>query len=83
MFEFQKSIFRYIIDVGTLYDLKGKTRSRTSLKTLAQVFLRKEIQDETIGHCSVEDALATLELLQLKFKNGFLNFFILREFYLF
>lgn len=58
------------MDISVLYNLSGNRKSRTGLKSLAQTFLGEHIQKGKKGHCSVEDAYATMKLLQLKFTNG-------------
>lgn len=60
----------YCIDVALLYNISGANR-KTSLKNLTKLFLKKDIQNSMNGHCSVEDCRATLELLKLKFRNGY------------
>uniref|UniRef100_A0A915DE58 Exonuclease domain-containing protein n=1 Tax=Ditylenchus dipsaci TaxID=166011 RepID=A0A915DE58_9BILA len=61
----------YCIDLALLFNFSGNARSRTSLRTLTSIFLGENIQDAKTGHCSVEDALATLKLLKLKMEKGF------------
>lgn len=61
----------YIIDTSICYNLSGHKDRKTSLKVLSSVFLGKSIQNSTVkGHCSKEDALAALKLVQLKLKKG-------------
>lgn len=60
----------YTIDVSILYNLSGNRKSRSSLKTLTHLFLGETIQNSPKGHCSVEDAYATMKLFKLKFSNG-------------
>ncbi|KAI1717660.1 exonuclease domain-containing protein [Ditylenchus destructor] len=60
----------FCIDLALLYNFSGNARSRSSLRTLSSIFLREDIQNSKAGHCSVEDALATLKLLRLKMNNG-------------
>ena len=38
----------------------------------------KKIQNGSDGHCSIEDAKACMELVQLKIKNGKFVYFIFR-----
>uniref|UniRef100_A0A914W4T4 Exonuclease domain-containing protein n=1 Tax=Plectus sambesii TaxID=2011161 RepID=A0A914W4T4_9BILA len=61
----------YIIDLSFAYNISGTRNLKSSLQTLASVFLGQSIQDSSKGHCSVEDALATMRLLQCKLKEGF------------
>uniref|UniRef100_A0A8R1Y0V6 Exonuclease domain-containing protein n=1 Tax=Onchocerca volvulus TaxID=6282 RepID=A0A8R1Y0V6_ONCVO len=59
----------YCIDISLCLNLSGKDRQRSSLKTLARIFLDKEIQGEN-GHCSVDDAVITMQLLKYKLSHG-------------
>ncbi|KAH7729921.1 exonuclease [Aphelenchoides avenae] len=61
----------YCIDLSLLYNFSGRTRARTSLKSLTYIFLGEEIQGTATGHCPVEDCRATLKLLHLKLEKGF------------
>jgi len=59
-----------VIDTSLLY---GRTRGaffKSSLRSLAKQHLKKKIQNGSDGHCSVEDAKACMELVQLKIQNG-------------
>jgi len=61
----------YIIDTSIIYNLSGNRAIKTSLKNLAKKFLGRMIQtDHSRGHCSQEDAVAALNLVQLKMKKG-------------
>uniref|UniRef100_A0A5S6R0J2 Exonuclease domain-containing protein n=1 Tax=Trichuris muris TaxID=70415 RepID=A0A5S6R0J2_TRIMR len=60
----------YIIDTSLLYNLSGRVGRYTSLKDLANVFLGWSVQQSIDGHCSVEDAVATMKLVQLKLRKG-------------
>lgn len=60
-------IHPYVIDTSVIYNLSGTRSVKTGLKTLAARFLGQEIQaSHKDGHCSIEDAVATLRLVQLK-----------------
>uniref|UniRef100_F1L762 RNA exonuclease NEF-sp n=1 Tax=Ascaris suum TaxID=6253 RepID=F1L762_ASCSU len=59
----------YCIDIASIFNLSGSEKQRSSLKTLASVFLGETIQDKR-GHCSVEDAIATMQLLKMKLERG-------------
>ncbi|WAQ96452.1 YFE9-like protein [Mya arenaria] len=63
-----KMFHPYIIDTSVIYNLTG-TRQKTGLKKLADMFLGKNIQSGSKGHSSVEDAIATMELVLLKLRN--------------
>ncbi|PAA58395.1 hypothetical protein BOX15_Mlig032549g3, partial [Macrostomum lignano] len=55
------------IDTSVVFNLSGHRRHKSSLKSLAQRFLGRDIQsDDAVGHNSAEDALAALNLVQLK-----------------
>ncbi|OWR51747.1 putative RNA exonuclease NEF-sp like protein [Danaus plexippus plexippus] len=56
----------YIIDTSLIYNFTGERYRKPKLKTLAKEYLKEEIQTGTDGHCSVEDSLASLKLVQLK-----------------
>ncbi|KAL5019058.1 hypothetical protein ScPMuIL_004780 [Solemya velum] len=60
----------YIIDTSVIYNLTGDRFFKTSLKRLTLSFLGRTIQESEKGHCSIEDAGATMELVLLKLKNG-------------
>ncbi|KHN75512.1 Putative RNA exonuclease NEF-sp [Toxocara canis] len=58
------------IDVALTFNLSGSEKQRSSLKTLTNIFLGETIQDKR-GHCSVEDAIATMRLMKMKLDKGF------------
>ncbi|CAG9533250.1 unnamed protein product [Cercopithifilaria johnstoni] len=59
----------YCVDISLCLNLSGKERQRSSLKTLARIFLDEEIQREN-GHCSVDDAVIAMRLLKYKLSHG-------------
>ncbi|VDK87093.1 unnamed protein product [Litomosoides sigmodontis] len=59
----------YCVDISLCLNLSGRDRQRSSLKTLARIFLDEEIQGEN-GHCSVDDAIITMRLLKYKLSHG-------------
>ncbi|CAH3187934.1 unnamed protein product, partial [Porites lobata] len=61
---------RRVIDTSVLYDSSSGPLFKSSLKCLTKQFLNKKIQNGSDGHCSIEDAKACMELVQLKIKNG-------------
>lgn len=61
-----KMMHPYIIDTSLLYNFTGERTRKPKLKTLAREFLNENIQMGTSGHCSTEDSLAALKLVQLK-----------------
>lgn len=61
----------FIIDTSLIYPHPRGPPLRSSLKFLAQKYLRREIQQhDTKGHNSVEDALAVLDLVKMKCEKG-------------
>ncbi|KAJ8713481.1 hypothetical protein PYW07_013851 [Mythimna separata] len=61
-----KMMHPYIIDTSLLYNFTGERTRKPKLKTLAREFLKEDIQMGRDGHCSTEDSLAALKLVQLK-----------------
>lgn len=61
-----KMMHPYIIDTSLVFNFTGERTRKPKLKTLAKEFLKQDIQTGKNGHCSVEDALATIKLVQLK-----------------
>ncbi|TDH70728.1 hypothetical protein CCR75_004222 [Bremia lactucae] len=63
-------LHRRVIDTVCMYPHPKGPPFRSALRFLASQFLNRSIQTGTDGHCSVEDAVATLQLAQLKIKHG-------------
>ncbi|CAI5713812.1 unnamed protein product [Peronospora destructor] len=63
-------LHRRVIDTACMYPHRKGPPFRSALRFLTKRFLRRAIQTGTDGHCSVEDAVATLQLAQLKIKRG-------------
>ncbi|CAH0482194.1 unnamed protein product [Peronospora belbahrii] len=63
-------LHRRIIDTACMYPHPKGPPYRSALRFLASRFLSRTIQTSTEGHCSVEDAVATLQLVRLKIKHG-------------
>lgn len=61
---------RLAIDTAVLYKHPKGGSYKTALRVLAKRFLSREIQQSGIGHDSIEDARATMELALLKIRNG-------------
>lgn len=59
----------YVIDTSVIFNLSGTRQIKASLKYLAKKFLAQDIQSG-FGHCSKEDAIAALRLVQLKLEKG-------------
>ena len=60
----------FIIDTALLYPHPRGLPLRQSLKFLTQRYLKREIQTQSSGHDSIEDARAVLDLVKLKCENG-------------
>uniref|UniRef100_A0A183BPT1 Exonuclease domain-containing protein n=1 Tax=Globodera pallida TaxID=36090 RepID=A0A183BPT1_GLOPA len=60
----------FCIDTSMLFNFSGRPNVRSGLKALANIFLNEQIQNSSRGHCSLQDALATLKLLKLKLEKG-------------
>lgn len=58
-----------VIDTAVLFH-NSHRKFKYSLKHLSCILLRKRIQDSAVGHCSEEDAAATLELAIRRAKEG-------------
>ncbi|GLE04769.1 hypothetical protein PINS_up013748 [Pythium insidiosum] len=65
-----KVVHTRVIDTTVLYPHPRGPPFRSALRFLTSTYLNRAIQTGTDGHCSVEDAVATLQLLQLKVKHG-------------
>ncbi|KAI0136659.1 hypothetical protein BJ170DRAFT_699106 [Xylariales sp. AK1849] len=60
----------FIVDTALLYPHNRGPPLKNSLKFLCQRFLKREIQKGTLGHNSIEDAKACLDLVQQKCEKG-------------
>ncbi|KAG4303756.1 hypothetical protein PORY_002839 [Pneumocystis oryctolagi] len=61
----------YIIDTSFIFQHTRGPPYKPGLKWLAHKWLKREIQKNgALGHDSIEDALACIDLLKLKLKNG-------------
>ncbi|KAB7505897.1 putative RNA exonuclease NEF-sp, partial [Armadillidium nasatum] len=66
-----KLLHPYVIDTSLIYNLSHDVYHKPSLKLLTKLFLNKDIQNRgKNGHHPSEDAVASLELVLLKLKNG-------------
>ncbi|KAG2789326.1 hypothetical protein PC129_g10764 [Phytophthora cactorum] len=63
-------LHRRVIDTVCMYPHPKGPPFRSALRFLTSQYLNRAIQTGTDGHCSVEDAVATLQLAQLKIKHG-------------
>ncbi|KAK9448099.1 uncharacterized protein V1518DRAFT_419649 [Limtongia smithiae] len=60
-----------VVDTAVIYDHPRGPPAKPSLKWLAQKFLSREIQKQTVvGHDSAEDARTCVDLLRLKLQMG-------------
>lgn len=64
-----KMMHPYIIDTSVIFNVTGDRLRKTKLKTLTKEFLDEVIQDSDAGHCSIEDSISSLKLVQLKLKH--------------
>ncbi|KMU92601.1 ribonuclease H [Coccidioides immitis H538.4] len=60
----------YIIDTAIIYPHPRGPPLKSSLKWLAQKYLSREIQKGQLGHDSIEDAKAVLDLVKQKCEKG-------------
>lgn len=61
--------FQFILMIDSvIYNISGDRTRKTKLQTLAREFLEEKIQMGGQGHCSSEDSLACMKLVQLKLK---------------
>ncbi|XP_017885742.1 RNA exonuclease 5 [Ceratina calcarata] len=60
----------YIIDTSVIFNITGDRYRKTKLQTLVREFLGERIQESNSGHCSTEDSLASMKLVQLKLANS-------------
>ncbi|XP_015609050.1 RNA exonuclease 1 isoform X2 [Cephus cinctus] len=65
-----KMMHPYIIDTSVIFNITGDRYRKTKLQVLAREFLSEAIQQGKAGHCSSEDAKASLKLAQLKLANS-------------
>lgn len=61
-----KILHHRIIDTTALYPHPKGPPFRSALRFLSSTYLSKAIQTGTDGHCSIEDAVATLQLVQVR-----------------
>ncbi|KAM1232641.1 hypothetical protein ACFX2J_002437 [Malus domestica] len=59
-----------VIDTAVLYKYPRGRSYKPKLRDLARKFLSKEIQQSGLGHDSIEDARATMDLALLKIRHG-------------
>lgn len=56
----------YVIDTSCIYNFSVYFNSKPSLRQLSNHYLKSDIQNKEGGHCSIEDARAAMQLVQLK-----------------
>ncbi|CAB3986032.1 small RNA degrading nuclease 5-like isoform X2 [Paramuricea clavata] len=59
-----------VIDTSVIYGDSRGMGFKPSLKYLAKKYLEEKIQDNSNGHCSIEDARTCMHLVQLKITKG-------------
>lgn len=65
-----KMMHPYIIDTSLIFNFTGERSRKPKLKTLARELLNEDIQLGQKGHCSKEDSIASIKLVQLKLKKS-------------
>lgn len=65
-----RMIHPYVIDTSVIFNEHGIRYKKTSLKKLAKIHLKETIQDDKRGHSPIQDAIATMKLVQLKLNNS-------------
>lgn len=60
----------YVIDTSCIFNLSGERRMKSKLQALSLEFLGEVIQDNPLGHDSIEDCSASLKLTKLKLARG-------------
>ncbi|CAK9796798.1 RNA exonuclease 5 [Anthophora quadrimaculata] len=65
-----KMMHPYIIDTSVIFNITGDRYRKTKLQTLVREFLGEKIQESKSGHCSTEDSMASMKLVQLKLANS-------------
>lgn len=65
-----KMMHPYIIDTSVIFNITGERSRKTKLAVLSNQFLEERIQENSAGHCSSEDSLACMKLVQLKLENN-------------
>lgn len=65
-----KIMHPYIIDTSIIFNITGQRGRKTKLAILSNQFLQEKIQEGSGGHCSSEDSLACMKLVQLKLQRN-------------
>lgn len=65
-----KMFHPYVIDTSIVFNQSGDKKIKCGLRKLAFNFLGRKIQTSKQGHCSIEDAKATVDLVKLKLSKG-------------
>lgn len=65
-----KMIHPYVIDTSIIFNESGIRGQKTSLKKLAKIHLKEDIQNNKMGHNPIEDSTTTMRLVQLKLQNN-------------
>lgn len=61
-----KMMHPYCIDTSVIFNITGDRSRKSKLRTITKKFLGEVIQQDSSGHNSAEDSLASLKLAQLK-----------------
>lgn len=60
----------YVIDTSVIFNISGDRRIKSKLQTLSLQYLGEIIQNNPLGHDSIEDCTASLKLTKLKLLKG-------------
>ncbi|KAK7113561.1 uncharacterized protein [Littorina saxatilis] len=60
----------YVIDTSVVFNQSGDKKVKCGLRRLTYNFLGRAIQGSEKGHCSIEDAKATMDLAKLKLRKN-------------
>jgi RNA exonuclease 1 len=64
-----------VVDTSIVFPHSNGLPYRRSLKSLVSQFLERDIQQDSSGHCSFEDARACMELMLWRIRTDFDNIF--------
>jgi len=66
-----KMMHPYVIDTSVCFNISGERRRKAKLAVLSHLFLNRAIQNHgKLGHSPIEDAQASMSLVNLKLKKG-------------
>lgn len=65
-----KFVHPFVIDTSCIFTPTSTPLNKPSLRRLTKELLTSDIQSQSNGHCSIEDATACMRLVQLKLREG-------------